>query len=159
MKTSRVIKRIAAAFSIALSLLSQYAMADSESLFFRQNPSGEIEAVVSGLRTNLCGFVFVPPTSIAIVGSSISIVSPNVPPPPCFIPITPPQPYEVVANLGVLSGASYSVTWTQGVVLSAQLFPAALAARAVPTIGPYGLLLTAVLIGLLGAGMVNRRET
>lgn len=155
-KTSRVARCNAAAFSVALAVLSRCAMADGESLSFRLTPSGEVEAVVSGLRTNHCGFTFVPATSTAIVGSSISI---NVPPPPCNMPIVPPQPYEVVANLGVLAGASYTVTWTQGVVLSAQLVPAWLLPRAIPALGTYGLMLTAVLIALLGAGMANRRGT
>jgi hypothetical protein len=159
MKASRVINGNAAAFCIALSLLSQSAVADSESLSFRLTSSGQVEAVVSGLRTNQCGFVFLPATSIAIVGNSISITSPNPPPPPCDMPIVPPQPYEVVANLGVLTEASYSVTWTKGVVLSAQLVLASLGPQAVPALNTHGLVLIAMLIGLLGAGTIGRRGT
>ena len=159
MKTSGGVKGTLALLTIAVSLLSTPAMADSESLSFRRTPSGEIEAVVSGLLTNECGFRFLAPTSVTIVGGSIAIVSPNIPPLPCFTPIVPPRPYEIVANLGLLPASSYAVTWTQGpTVLSAQLSPADLAPVAVPTLGQYALILTALALGWIGAGTVKRRR-
>ena len=154
MTIASVIKGTIALLSTPIFLLSLSAKADSESLHFRLNASAEIEAVVVGLLTNECGFRFLPATSITIVGGSISIDSPNVAPPPCFMPIVPPRPYEVIANLGVLPASSYSVTWTQGPsVLSAPLIPARLSATAVPVpiFGPFGLLLTAIFVGLFGA--------
>lgn len=146
--------------TVALSLLSQSTMADNETLSFRRNSAGEIQAVVAGVLTNECGVRFGPPTSITIARDTITIISSYPPPPPCVVPIVPPRPYEAVANLGVLAGPSYSVTWTGPglVVLSAQLSPASLIPTQVPTLGPYALTLMALCIGLAGVVMTSRHR-
>lgn len=151
------IKFLEMVVAVLLPLAPISARADNEVLTFRQNASGQVEAVVSGLITNQCGFRFLPATSIAIGASTIAIASPDVAPLPCSTPIVPPQPYEVVAGLGGLVAPSYAVTWTQGtVVLAAQLTPAALSPPAIPTLGLPGLVLMALALAVAAGARVSK---
>jgi hypothetical protein len=142
---------ITASFVIVLTIAAQPARALNESLFFRLTSSGEVEAVVAGDNAGGCAARFLPPTSIAIIGNVVTIVSPDLPLNPC-VPPGPPYPrFEVVANLGTLTAPLYIVTWSQGPsVLTAALSPAALAPQSVPTLGAGSLLATALLLAFLG---------
>ncbi|HET6546646.1 MAG TPA: hypothetical protein VFG55_07875 [Rhodanobacteraceae bacterium] len=92
--------------------VSTHAYALDEILSFRSSPLGGVEAVVSGLSDGPnCAPEFLPPASVQIEETSISIVSPE-PPSGCFIPL-PAEPYQIVAELGPLPGPRYDVTWTQ----------------------------------------------
>jgi len=135
------------------------ASADSEVLSFRLTSTGEVEAVVSGLLSNECGYRFnASAPSVTVTATTIAIVTPDIPPPPCFTPIVPPRPYEVAVNLGILPSPRYSATWTQGpFVLTALLTTAALAPRAVPTLGGSALFGMALLVLLAGAVHARRR--
>lgn len=98
-------------FAISLMSMMRPALGWDESLSFRASSSGGIEAVVSGLSDGPgCRPQLLPPSSVDIRGSSISITSPNDEP-GCFIPQYS-RPYEVVAELGVLPEPRYDVSWT-----------------------------------------------
>jgi hypothetical protein len=141
--------------AISLDLLSTSARANNEVLSFRLNFSGEVEAVLTGVG-GVCGtFTIGPPTSVTITGTSISIVSPPPTPLLCPTPIgsPPPPPYSVVANLGILTGATYTVTWSPAA--TAILTPASLVPAPIPTLGSYALVLMAVTIFLVGANKIG----
>jgi hypothetical protein len=147
-----IVRRCAAGSIFAIALLTpfKYAWASNEILFFRLNNSGQVEAVVSGDFVLGCsGSPLPPPTSVTISGNSIVIVSPPPTPfgIPCLFPPPPATLYQVVANLGVLTGPSYNVTWG---ALSAVLVPASLTAVGIPTMNAYVLALMAVLIVATG---------
>lgn len=148
---------ITALFVVALSLAAQSALAINETLYFRLTSSGAVEAVVAGEDYFGCIPRFLPPTSVAITGTSIAITSPVVPLLPCFPPPPPYPRYEVVANLGVLSAPLYSVTWTMGpTVLSASLSPGSLSPQGIPTLGNFTLLTMTLLIAFFGMRRARR---
>jgi len=137
--------------AISLDLLSTSTSANNEVLSFRLNISGEVEAVLTGVG-GVCGsYTIGSPTSITITGTSISIVSP--PPFPLLCPGSPPPPpYSVVANLGILTGATYTVTWSAPTpAWSAILTLASLVPNPIPTLGIHALVLMALTIFLVGA--------
>ena len=107
--------RIFALYGLILLLslgASVPAFAYDDSLAFRGNPGGGVEVVVSGTSDGEgCRSEFMPPVDVTIGISTIEITSVD-PGLLCFIPRSP-VPYEVVARLGHLPGASYQVTWTQ----------------------------------------------
>jgi hypothetical protein len=109
---------------LCVSLPSARLLAFNDSLSFRLNPSGVVEAIVSGLNDG-CSVGFGAPSSVTVTGLHIAITSPpasNA----CFLPL-PAIPYQVIASLGPLSPATYEVTWAQdSLVLAAQLSPSAL---------------------------------
>lgn len=141
----------AASFLIGLLIAAQPAFALNESLYFRLAPSGTVEAVVTGDDAGSCAFRFLPPTSVVITGNSVAIVAPLFPLNPCIPPGPPFSRYEVVANLGALTGAVYNVTWSQGLfILSAMLTPSALSPQGIPTLGTELLFATALLVAFFG---------
>lgn len=102
------------AFLILFSAaLSQYALGADEVLSDRVGVDGQVEAVVSGVLNDECAPRVNSPESVTSTGTEFSVVSSDKPLPPCVIPLDPPQPYEVVADLGVLEPGSYSVSWVQ----------------------------------------------
>jgi len=143
----------------SLWFLSIQAVASNEILTFRVTNGANIQAVVSGLSDGPgCSPEFLPPFSVVVASSSISIMSPP-PTPFCFLPLAP-TPYQVVADLGVLTGATYLVTWDGGfLVLSGALSPAALAPAIIPALSPTALLALVVCIALLAARSLTRRST
>jgi hypothetical protein len=146
----------AAFFIASLLFASRPALAINESLYFRLNSVGEVEAVVIGENSS-CGARVFAPTGITITANSVVIDSP-VPAILPVVPCVPLSPYEVVANLGVLSGPTYSVIWKQGagVLFNTVLTPASLAPQSIPAMSPLALWLMALLIILLGIGALHR---
>ncbi len=106
--------RSALKIALVVGLMSAFAPAHAldEALSFRRSPLGGFEAVVSGRSDGPgCELEFLPPASVQVDGTSISITSP-FDDRGCFLPMAP-VPYQVVAELGVLAAPSYDVTWTQ----------------------------------------------
>src|ERR1019366_3861855 len=98
-----LMRRLITKWTIVLLLMMPSAslFAYNESLAFRRTPSGTIEAVVYGLSDGpACQTEFVPPNSVLVSGSTITITSPYTAY-TCGIP-PPPAPYQVAADLGVL---------------------------------------------------------
>jgi hypothetical protein len=120
--------RLMTKWLIALGLMipAGHLFAYNETLSFRITPSGTIEAVVSGLNDGpSCQTEFVPPNSVIVGSNTITITSPYTFY-FCGLPASPVH-YEVVADLGVLTGSSYQVTWSEGpLMVSATLVPSAL---------------------------------
>jgi hypothetical protein len=149
----------------ALFLLGSTAQASEEILSFRQSSAGGIEAVVSGRNDGPgCAPEFVPPSSVVVNDAVVTITSPDIAD-SCTLPL-PPVPYEVVADLGVLIGDRYDVTWEQGPLsVSAVLVPAAVVggpAAPVPMLslpGILALLLSVIAFAMVfGANVVRRRS-
>ena len=83
-----------------------------ESLTFRRAADGRFLAAIDGYSDGPgCAPQFLPAASIEIIDDAITISSP-ADEGGCFIP-RGQRPYEVLADLGMLSGARYDVTWTQ----------------------------------------------
>lgn len=143
---------------------STSASAFDESLSFRRIAPGSIEATVSGL-TDTCLPIFAPANEVAIEGASISITSiegGSV----CGLPLYPPLAYRVTADLGILTGQSYHVVWTQPLdngttlQLSANLNPAAVGggqAVDAPTLSWWGLGILTFALGALAVRQRRRR--
>ena len=137
-----------------LLLVSMPASAFNESLTFRRSANGSFQAVVSGLSDGpSCETEFVPPSDVQIAAATITITSPYESY-ACSIPQTA-TPYQVMADLGPLSGASYEVTWTEGELqLTGVLVPAALGTVfGAPTLTSWSL---AALVMLLAAFALHR---
>jgi hypothetical protein len=141
------------------------AQASEEILTFRQSPGGGIEAVVSGLDDGPgCAPEFVAPSSVVVEGTAITITSSNNEV-LCTLPQTP-VPYEVVADLGLLTGDRYDVTWEQNsMVLTAVLVPSAVVggpAAPVPMLslpGILALLLSVITLAVVfGANLARSRS-
>ncbi len=127
------------------------AFAFQESLSFHRAVDGGFEAVVSGLSDGpSCETEFVPPSDVQIAGATITITSPYESY-ACSIPQTA-VPYQVVADLGQLTGASYEVTWIEGPLqLSATLVPAGVGpVSSVPTASSWVLAMMAMLLATFG---------
>jgi hypothetical protein len=113
-------KFVATFVLLLLACISSSAFASSETLTFRLNALGEVEAVITGLTHGLgCDGLgedksFDPSSVITITTDTVLIVSPAIPY-GCFIPIQPPLTYQQIANLGHLSGAIYQIIWNEGV--------------------------------------------
>jgi hypothetical protein len=111
-------KFVATCALLLLACISTSAFAFNETLTFRLNAQGQVEAVITGLtRGGGCDGLgqnhpFDPASSITIVVNNILIASPVVGV-TCSIPFNPLQ-YQQVANLGQLTGATYQVTWNEG---------------------------------------------
>lgn len=146
--------RSALKIALVVGLMSAFAPAHAldESLSFRPSPIGGIEAVVSGRSDGPgCEVEFLPPSSIEVDGTSISIASPYDDR-GCFLPMAP-VPYEVVAELGVLAAPSYDVTWTQNSLeLHGTLVPGSLAGGivALPMLSPAALIVLGLLLWVAG---------
>ena len=143
--------------AISLDFLSTSTSANNEVLSFRLNSSGQVEAVLTGVG-GVCGtFTIGPPTSVTITGTSISIVSPPPFPLLCPIPIgsPPPPPYSVVANLGILTGATYTVTWGDPAPAWSAILTLANLPAPIPTLGIHALVLMALTIFLVGARKIG----
>jgi hypothetical protein len=132
--------------TLLLMLPSASLFAYSETLSFRRTPSGTIEAVVSGYNDGpFCETEFVPPTSISISGTTISIESPYTAY-FCGLPFTPSR-YSVTADLGALTGGPYQVTWTEGPLsVSGTLVPDSLVPISIPTLSTFALTVLALVL-------------
>ena len=120
-RSKRLAFRVIAILCVALP--SAPVLAFNDSLSFRINPNGDVEAVVSGM-TDGCRVEFHAPSSVIAAGLDIAITSPSFN--ACFLPL-PVSNYQVVANLGPLAPATYHVIWTQDPhVLAGHVSPAAL---------------------------------
>ncbi|HEX4332265.1 MAG TPA: hypothetical protein VH040_09010, partial [Usitatibacter sp.] len=114
--------RVLQIIGVLCAFVPALALAYQESLSFRLNSGGDVEAVISGI-TDYCGLQFVGPSAITRTGNDIEISSPDTEY-PCFV--APPfSAYQVVANLGPLDSAStYHVTWSEGpAMLAGQVSP------------------------------------
>jgi hypothetical protein len=88
------------------------AHASDESLTFRKSSDGRFLAAIDGISDGPgCAPEYQPPASVEDVDGSITVTSPEDAL-GCFIPLDH-RPYEVLADLGVLMGDRYDVTWTQ----------------------------------------------
>ncbi|MEO8460869.1 MAG: hypothetical protein ABI451_10090 [Dokdonella sp.] len=100
-------------FLLALFFAFTPAHARNEVLSFRIASNGGFQAVVSGESDGPgCNPEFTQPSSVEVTGASITINSPfdySF----CSIPASW-HPYEVTAELGVLSGSTYEIIWMQG---------------------------------------------
>ena len=156
------VRRIVANLAILSFMLpaSSPAIAFQESLSFRRAADGGLEAVVSGLSDGpSCETEFVPPSDVQVASATITITSPYewyL----CSLPMAA-VPYQVVADLGQLSGASYEVTWTEGPLqLSATLVPAGVGpVSAAPTASFWVLAMMAVLLAAFGIRRSGRQAT
>ena len=128
----------------------------NETLSFRPAQNGAIYAVISG--TAPTGFCFIgrwsQPISISVTGNTITIVSDTSG--ICGIP-GPIEPYEVVADLGVLTLPQYQVAWSAGsTTLTAVLLPnALLGAAAVPAASVIALLLVSISIAAAAVPLIR----
>jgi hypothetical protein len=141
-----------------LFLVSSAALADSESLSFRLNAQGEVEAVISGIAHG-CGTFVEPPMSSVVSNASIVLVS---------IACTPagydplPYPYQTVANLGHLSmTTTYSFVWSLQRQLdrlswTATLLPLSLLAVPVPALSPMNVSKLILIIALCAIRLTTR---
>jgi hypothetical protein len=143
------------------------AVASAEVASFRLNPSGQVEAVVSGL-TGFCGQTNVHPATSIDIGTTIisinSIVGGSVG--GCPEPLPPPMPYEVVTVLGVLPPQTFTVVWTsmdpagpRSTVLTATLVVGALLpsnVASIPTLSSYALAALISPLILSGACLTQR---
>jgi hypothetical protein len=88
------------------------AHASDESLTFRKASDGRFVAAIDGISDGSgCAPEYQPVASVDVADGVIAIDSPEDAL-GCFIPMTP-RPYEVLADLGVLSGDRYDVVWSQ----------------------------------------------
>lgn len=87
--------------------------ASDEVLTVRASTGGGYEAVVTGLRDNVCAYVVNSEASVSVSGFVVSIVTPPIFPPPCFTPISPPELYSATVPIGALPPGQYTVNWTQ----------------------------------------------
>ncbi len=94
-------------------LQNKMTFASNEFLFVRTAVGGGYEVVVQGTVENVCQGIITNTPQVMINGFSIQIETINVPLLPCFIPISPPRVYSVVAPLGKLTPGQYSITWSQ----------------------------------------------
>lgn len=150
---------------LLLLTFSPVAQASDEVLTFQASPARGIEAVVSGLNDGPgCVPEFVAPSSVVVEGTAITITSLNDEV-LCTLPQTP-VPYEVVADLGHLTGDRYDVTWEQGSMsLTGVLVPAAVVGgppAPIPTLSLAGilalLLSVAASAAFFGANLTRRRS-
>ena len=138
--------------------ISSIASAHDESIGFRLNAEGGVDAVVSGLlwggscseRAAIAG-----PSRVEVAGSVIRIISPTY----LFADVCVPKPYdvkpyEVVAPLGRLPAATFEVSWFDDFGLR---YRAALAAgaflppRPIPVFGLAGIVLASLLLAIAAA--------
>jgi hypothetical protein len=87
---------------------------DQFALSVRQLPSGEYEAVMIYGTDVFCFLAVTPASSVEIVGSEVTIKSPESDEP--IYCITPPPPYqffEETALIGELGPGNYTVSWIQ----------------------------------------------
>jgi hypothetical protein len=150
-------------FAVSCCLLaSTIASAFNESLSFRRTASGSIEAVVSGM-TDLCGPVFYAPNEVSVEGATVAINSGDASV-SCPLPASP-RPYLVTADLGMLTGRSYQVVWSENwsgttLQISGELIPAALAGGGQPVSAPAlswpGLGLLTLALGVLASRQRRR---
>ena len=112
--------------------------------------SGLVQSVVSGLRVDRCAPQVVQPTSISVAAGQVSVEGPFLTWPPCVLPIVPPQPYSVVAEVGMLPPGEYSLSWTQGDWFSSPArFVVPSAARSIPSTSTLSVLILALAAALL----------
>ena len=110
---------VTAAAVLLASCIPASAFAFDETLTFRLNAQGEVEAVVTGLTRGFgcngqgANVEFDPPSSITMAGNGIVVVS-AYKGGLCSIPKEPPWTYQQVANLGHLEGSTYQVVWNEG---------------------------------------------
>jgi hypothetical protein len=141
------------------------ALASGETLTFRLDALGRVEAVISGMT----GFCNQPPfhsaDSIVITGTVISINSILGGSGGC--PVGTPQgvPYQVVATLGHLALQTYTVVWTtsfdatgtRSVFLSASLVVGALnPVQDIPTMSAWAVAILLVLLLATGTYLTRR---
>ena len=142
------------------------ALATGETLSFRLDALGRMEAVISGL-TGFCNQQpFSSADDISITGTVISINS-IVGGSGGGCPVGTPQglPYQVVATLGYLSPQTYTVAWTtsmstagmRSVFLSSSLIVGALnPAQDIPATSTWALAMLLVLLLATGAYLTRR---
>jgi hypothetical protein len=159
-------KFVATCVMLLLACVSSSAFAFSETLTFRLNAQGQVEAVITGLTGGLgcegsVGSIFDPPTSVTVTGNSILIVSVPIAH-ICTIPRNP-FTYSQVANLGNLTGIAYQVTWNEGpqtppfLTLSALLNVSDFFPGATPALSPWmAALLVLSLFGISIAALRRR---
>ena len=103
-------------YSLSLCLLAVVPTklgATNEELFVRVDGNGYYEAVVAGLRDNICGPFPVSPNRIEREGSEFRFRVEGLVWCASIRPITPPIAVSVSAALGYLAPGAYSVTWEQ----------------------------------------------
>lgn len=163
------LKNLVAAWVLLLATcLPISAFAYDETLTFRLNAQGEVEAVIDG-RTHRGGCDeisrFTPPMSTTIDGNTVLIQSPALA--PCSIPLLPTEPYQVVANLGHLSGETYQVTWNVEVVgsgfppirsISATFSVSSLFSVAAPALSPWAMCLLLLSTAGVAFAALRRRN-
>jgi hypothetical protein len=148
---------------------SSNALASGETLTFRLDALGRVEAVISGLT----GFCNQPPfhsaDSIVITGTIISINS-ILGGSGGGCPVGTPQgvPYQVVATLGHLALQTYTVVWTTSfdatgtrtVFLSSSLVVGALnPVQDIPTMSAWTVAILLVLLLTAGAYLTRQRRS
>ena len=148
---------IVVAIGLLVSLATPAARAADEVLSLRVGTAG-YEAVITGLRDNECAYLVNDQALVSVQGSAVSIVTPAIVPPPCFLPIVPPQPYSVVVTIGSLPAGQYTVTWRQDALidLSAPLSVPA-APQVIPASGAGTTALLTWLLAGIGALFLRRR--
>jgi hypothetical protein len=151
--------------ALAFVLICADALASGETLSFRVNDAGQVEAVISG-TTGFCGRHFEPnPSTINIVGNLISINTVvGGDPGGCLEPLPPPRRYEVALVLGALPHQTFNVVWTTSGIgsltrvtfLSAVLVVDALLPPGVPTMSIEFLIASVLLLLISGACLTTR---
>lgn len=140
--------------SMLLLCLSRNAVAANEVMTIQIVDGGTVEVVVSGLLFDDCANRVNPPIDIVSTGSHFYVTSPNPLLPACVIPLDPPQPYSVVAQLGVLDPGSYSVTWVQSLFFNSTInFSVSATPQVISTTGVVGII--AMVFGILLAVPFN----
>ena len=99
--------------AVIVALAAVEAHAASERLAVSQQPDSTITVTLTG--TDDCSGApnVLPPTSVSVAGTSVSIASPLGPSLPVICPPgSPVFPYSISTNLGVLANADYTATWS-----------------------------------------------
>ncbi|MFT3792605.1 MAG: hypothetical protein QM741_16410 [Rudaea sp.] len=155
------LRKVLAACALLLATgLPTAVFAFDETLTFRLNAQGEIEAIVTGLTRGFgcngqgASVEFDPPSSIAVSGNEILIVS-VYKGGLCSIP-RDPQVYQQVANLGYLEGSTYHIVWNEGSPLPIRFLEATLNTSdpysvTAPALSPWGLCM--LLLSMAGVSL------
>jgi len=142
-------------FALSFSAFAQTA-SDSYILTVRQLPNSEYEAVINYDNSGHCFVIVTPASSVEVIGSNITIQSPEAENPVyCIGPVPPIIEYEETALIGELPPGNYTVTWVQSQAFSLSTQLDADGYSPIPSTSAWALIL--LILGVLAVALTTLR--